>query len=90
MKKLYILALAAGALLSLGACSTPDAAKTNADGTKTASTDGPKVVCSREASTGSLLAKRQCNEVPTEAERARMAADMQNIIRSTGSQPGGK
>lgn len=88
MKKLTLIALAGGALLSLVACSTPDPAKP-ADGTTTAAAEA-KIYCDREAPTGSMLTKKQCGPVQSEAERARLTTELQNIRRSTGSQPGGK
>ncbi|WP_343634051.1 hypothetical protein [Roseateles sp.] len=90
MKKLMLITLSSAALLSLAACATPDAAKP-ADGTTTAAaTEKPKMFCEREGTTGSMLTKKQCSPVPTEADRARLANELQGIVRSTGSQPGGK
>lgn len=89
MKKLMLITLSSAALLSLAACATPDAAKP-ADGTTTAAAEQPKIFCEREGSTGSMLTKKHCGPVPTEADRARLANELQNIVRPTAAQPAGK
>lgn len=64
----------------LTACAAPDA-----DKAPTAKAE----VCEREAQTGSMLGRRQCGPALSEAERARLAAELQSQVRPTATNPGG-
>ncbi|WP_431258313.1 hypothetical protein ACQ86G_27955 [Roseateles chitinivorans] len=66
---------------ALAACAAPDTAKAPPATAKAE-------VCEREAQTGSMLGRRQCGPALSEAERARLAAELQTQVRPTASNPG--
>lgn len=83
-----LLFVAAAALLALSACATPDAPTE----TTVASADAakPKANCVRaEAQTGSMLSKR-CAPALSDEEKRRVADDVGNLVKPTGTTAPGK
>jgi hypothetical protein len=64
---------------TLAACAAPDTDKASAAKAES---------CEREARTGSMLGRKQCGPALSEAERARLASELQTQIRPTASNPG--
>ncbi|ANH66741.1 hypothetical protein [Mitsuaria sp. 7] len=66
---------------ALTACAAPDTDKASTAKAETCERD-------REVKTGSMLGRKQCGPALSEAERARMASELQTQIRPTASNPG--
>lgn len=74
------LLFAAVPLLALAAC-----ASDGATATQTADATGQKVVCEREARTGSMLGKRECGPAMTDEDRRRLSNEVGNMVKPRGT-----